>query len=74
MQNTRQKRMEAEHSQNNSFVKKQQSELARLSGKAPKVPESMFGMSASMVNNGEHAQELCRKLTAGLDKVAFPVK
>lgn len=72
--NTRQKRYESEHNQKDSFVKKQQAELSRLGGKAPKLESKSLEFNAYMCNNGQHAQELAVSLTKGLDKVAFPVK
>lgn len=74
MANTRQNRMEAEHSANNAFVKKQQAELARHGGKPPMLKSESMEFNAYMCNNGMHAQELARDVTVGLDKVAFPVK
>ena len=74
MQNTRQKRYEAEHSANDAFVKKQQAELSRHAGKAPVLKAEAMEFNAYMCNNGMHAQELATKITAGMDKVAFPVK
>lgn len=72
--NTRQKRLEAEHSMNDAFVKKQQAMLSKHAGKAPKLEGKAMEFDAYMCNNGMHAQEMAVKLTAGLDKVAFPVK
>jgi hypothetical protein len=74
MQNTRQKRLEAEHSMNDNFVKSQQAKLSKYAGRAPKMKAEMMEFDAYMTNDGMHAQELAVKLTAGLDKVAFPVK
>ncbi len=74
MQNTRQRRFEAEHSAKDAFVKKQQAELSRHAGKMPNLKGESLEFNAYMCNNGEHAQEFGVKLTAGLDKVAFPVK
>lgn len=73
MANTRHSRLEAEHNANNQFAKKQQMEMARMGGKAPKLEAREMEFDAYMVNNGEHAQMLAKKLTVGLDKVAFPV-
>lgn len=74
MANLRQKRMESEHSAANSFVKNKQNELAKYAGKIPNLkPESMH-FNSYMSNSGEHAEELARSMTSGLDKVAFPVK
>jgi hypothetical protein len=71
--NTRQKRLESEHSRKDAFVKKQQAELSRMGAKAPNLkPESMH-FNAYMCNDGAHAQELGKKLTSGIDHVAFPV-
>lgn len=74
MANVRQSRMEAEHSSKNAFVKKVQSEQARHQGKSPDLKQESMHFNAYMCNDGEHAQELGREATAGLDKVAFPVK
>ena len=74
MQNVRQKRFESEHSATNAFVKKQQAELSKYAGEAPKMDAMMMEFNAYMPNNGMHAQDMAVKLTAGLDKVAFPVK
>ncbi len=71
--NVRQKRLEAEHSAKNEFVKKVQMEQARNAGRAPNLRDESMHFNAYMCNNGEHAQEFGKKLTAGLDKVAFPV-
>lgn len=74
MANVRQSRMEAEHSSKDAFVKKVQSAQARNQGRSPDLkPEAMM-FNSYMCNNGEHAQELARDITPGLDKVAFPLK
>lgn len=70
----RQNRMESEHSSKDAFVKKQQAELNKYAGKNPKLKAESMEFSSYMSNNGEHAQELARDLTKGLDKTAFPVK
>jgi len=72
--NTRQKRFEAEHSAKDQFVKRVEASQAKHMGKAPKLEAKSMEFNAYMCNNGEHAQELARSLTGGLDKVAFPVK
>lgn len=72
--NNRQKRLEAEHSQKDAFVKKQQAQQAKHAGTVPDLKSESLHFNAYMCNNGEHAQEFGRKLTKGLDKVAFPVK
>ena len=72
--NVRQNRMEAEHNAKDAFVKRQQAQLDKYAGKNPNLREENMEFNAYMSNNGEHAQEMARELTAGLDKVAFPVK
>ena len=72
--NTRQSRLESEHSMNDNFVKSQQAKLSKYAGKAPKLEGKEMEFDAYMMNNGMHAQDFAVKLTAGLDKVAFPVK
>ena len=72
--NVRHGRLEAEHSMNDSFVKKQQAELSRYAGRAPKMNGEMMDFCAYMSNNGMHAQDFAVEVTKGLDKVAFPVK
>lgn len=72
--NSRQKRLESEHSQKDAFVKKVQAEQAMNAGRAPMLKAEAMDFNAYMCNNGEHAQEFARSLTAGLDKKAFPVK
>lgn len=74
MANIRQRRYEAEHNADNAHVKKVQGEQARMAGKMPDLKEASMEFNAYMCNNGEHAQELARDITKGLDKVAFPVK
>lgn len=74
MQNTRQKRFEAEHSAKNAFVKKVQAEQSMHGGRPPRLKGEAMEFNAYMCNNGVHAQEFATELTAGLDKVAFPVK
>lgn len=73
MLNTRQGRFEAEHAGKNAFVKKVQADQARYQGKPPMMKPEAMEFNAYMCNNGAHAQEFGKKLTAGLDKVAFPV-
>ena len=74
MANTRQKRMEAEHSAKDAFVKKVQAEQSRHMGRAPNLKAEAMDFNAYMCNNGEHAQEVARDVTKGMDKVAFPLK
>jgi len=74
MANTRQKRMEAEHSAKDAFVKRQEAELATKGGRPPQMKSESMEFNAYMCNNGEHAQEFARSLTKGMDKVAFPLK
>jgi len=70
----RQRRLEAEHNAKDNFVKKVQNAQDKFAGKAPELKKEAEKFNAYMCNNGEHAQEYARSLTAGLDKVAFPVK
>ena len=70
----RQNRMESEHSAKDAFVKKVQAEQAKHGGKVPNLCGESMEFNAYMCNNGEHAQEVAKEITAGLDKVAFPVK
>jgi hypothetical protein len=72
--NVRQARLESEHSEKDSFVKKSQAEQARMAGKAPNLKAEAMNFNAYQCNNGMHAQEVARDITKGLDKVAFPVK
>jgi protein-arginine kinase activator protein McsA len=74
MAKTRQNRYEAEHTANNAFVKRVQAEQARHGGRTPNLKAEALNFNAYMCNNGEHAQELAKDITGGLDKVAFPVK
>lgn len=74
MAKVRQGRMEAEHSNKDAFVKRQQMEVRSKAGKNPNLSPASMEMDAYMCNNGEHAQEFARSLTKGLDKEAFPVK
>ena len=71
--NKRHSRLEAEHSAKNAFVKKEQSNKDMYSGRKPVMPGELMEFNANMQNTGEWAQGFGRKLTAGLDKVAFPV-
>ena len=71
--NTRQTRLEREHSEKNNFVKKEQSATEKYAGKKPIMKNDLMEFNANMQNTGEWAQGLGRRLTAGLDKVAFPV-
>ena len=74
MAKTRQTRMEAEHSATNAFVKKVQAEQGKHAGRAPMLKGEAMEFNAYMCNNGDHAQELAREVTKGIDEVAFPVK
>lgn len=71
--NTRQARHEAQHSEKDAFVKREQAAVKQYAGKKPVMKPEMFEFNANMQNNGAWAQEFGKKLTAGLDKVAFPV-
>jgi len=69
----RHRRLEAEHSRKNEFVKRQQAEVAGMAGRAPNLKAESMEFNAYMCNNGENAQRFAREVTAGLDKKAFPV-
>ena len=71
--NTRQSRLEAEHSRKNAFVKREQAAQDRYAGRKPAMKGDLMEFNATMQNTGEWAQNFGKKLTAGLDKVAFPV-
>ena len=73
MMNTRQARLEKEHTEKDQFVKKQQMETAKYAGKRPMLKNEAMEFNAYMCTDGEHAQAFAKKVTAGLDKVAFPV-
>lgn len=70
---SRHSRLEAEHRAKNQFVKKVQAEQAAHGAKSPRLEGKAMNFNAYMCNNGEHAQDFGKKLTKGLDKVAFPV-
>jgi hypothetical protein len=69
----RHKRLESEHSAKNAFVKKHQAESSKMAGKSPELKQDCMKFNAQMMNTGEHAQMLAKKLTAGIDSKAFPV-
>jgi len=69
-----QKMNESHHESNNEFIKRTQNMQEKFAGKNPELKQESLMMSSYMCNNGEHASELGRKVTAGLDKTAFPVK
>ncbi len=71
--NVRQKRYETEHSGHNNFVKKEQAATEKYCGKKPEMKADLMEFNAEMQNTGTWAQAFGKKLTAGLDKVAFPV-
>lgn len=71
--NVRQSRFEAEHSAKNAFVKREQAAVQKYAGKKPVLKNDMMEFNANMQNNGAWAQGLGKKLTAGIDHVAFPV-
>lgn len=74
MAKNRQNRFQSEHNANNAFVKSQQMQTASMSGRAPNLKGEAMNFNSYMCNDGEHAQDLAGKATAGLDKKAFPVK
>jgi hypothetical protein len=71
--NKRQSRFESEHMGKDNFVKKQRRELDKYAGRKPELKNDMFEFNANMQNNGAWAQEFGKKLTSGIDHVAFPV-
>jgi len=71
--NTRQRRLESQHMGKDAFVKSQQAKVDKYAGKKPEMKADMFEFNANMQNNGKWAQDFGKKLTSGLDKVAFPV-
>jgi hypothetical protein len=73
MCNLRQRRYESEHLGKDQFVKKQQAELDKYAGRPPVMPAKLMEFNAEMQNTGGWAQEFGKRLTKGLDKVAFPV-
>ena len=72
--NKRQKMAEAQHNYKDSFVKAEQGKVKQYDGRAPVMEDRYMKFDATMMNNGYHAQELAERITAGLDKVAFPVR
>jgi len=66
--------MQGMHDSADAFVKAEQAKVKGKGGKAPMMEAKYSNFDAEMMNNGRHAQELAVKLTAGLDKVAFPVR
>lgn len=74
MADRRHKMSESQHNSSNEFVKREQVARESMAGKNPELKSEAMEMNAYMCNNGEHAQELARSLTSGLDKKAFPVK
>lgn len=71
--NTRQARHERQHMEKDAFVKREQAAVKQYAGKKPVMKAELMEFNAEMQNNGEWAQNFGKKLTAGLDKVAFPV-
>lgn len=71
--NTRQRRFESEHSAKNAFVKREQASLDKYAGKKPDLKSELMYFNAEMQNTGAWAQGFGKKLTAGIDHVAFPV-
>lgn len=74
MENSSHAKLQEIHNSKDEFVKRQQAETAMMGGRNPRLSEKSMHMNAYMCNNGEHAKEFGRELTAGLDKKAFPVK
>lgn len=71
--NTRQSRYESQHSAKNAFVKREQAALDKYAGKKPVMKNDLMEFNATMQNTGAWAQDFGKKLTKGLDPVAFPV-
>ncbi len=71
--NRRQSMGEAQHSEKDAFVKREQARDKAMDGKAPIMEDRYMKFDACMMNNGAHAQKFGNQLTAGLDKDAFPV-
>lgn len=71
--NTRQSRYEAEHSAKNAFVKKEQAAQSKYAGKKPIMKNDLMEFNANMQNTGSWAQGFGKRLTSGIDHVAFPV-
>jgi hypothetical protein len=66
---------QSEHNANDAFVKKHQAMAATMGMKTSvNLDEKYMRFDSCMVSDGEHAQEFGRKLTAGIDEKAFPVK
>lgn len=66
---------EAQHNANNAFVKKHEAMAASMGmKKSVMLDEKYMKFDSCMISDGEHAQEFGRKLTAGIDEKAFPVK
>lgn len=71
--NKRQSRLESEHSRKNQFVKSEQRSLDKYAGRKPMMKSDLMEFNAQMQNTGSWAQEFGKKLTSGIDHVAFPV-
>jgi hypothetical protein len=65
---------QSEHGSNNAFVRNHQAMTATMGMKEGRLEDRYMHFDSCMISDGEHAQELARDLTAGLDKKAFPVK
>ena len=59
---------------NNAFVKREQERMKSMMGDRPAQKAECYKFNAYMSNDGEHAEELARKVTKGIDEKAFPVK
>lgn len=73
MCNKRQMRYEREHAAKNMFVKKEQSMMRSMAGKIPSMKNELMEFNANMQNNGAWAQGVGKRLTSGIDHVAFPI-
>ena len=71
--NNRQSRLESEHSRKNAFVKSEQAKVRQYAGRKPMMKGELMMFNAEMQNSGAWAQGVGKRLTSGIDHVAFPV-
>jgi len=71
--NKRHSRLEAQHSAKDAFVKSEQSKVRQYAGRKPVLVGELMEFNANMQNTGEWAQEFGKRLTSGIDHIAFPV-
>ncbi len=65
---------ESQHDSANAFVKAEQNATKSMGGHSPSLKSEAMKFNSYMCNNGEHAQDLARTITKGLDKKAYPVR